>query len=207
MFKRRDKRNYVERVQNAVYPRGGWARAGSYIVHRLRRLPDPPHRIARGVAAGVFVSFSPLFGLHFVVAALVAWILRGNILAAMLATFVGNPITFPLFATAAITMGEWILGAQSPVPMGQIFAAFSQASGELWHNLGSLFTDDTAHWDRLAVFFHGVFLPYLVGGIIPGAVAGYIAYALSHPLIAAYQKRRTRRRSKRLKADRAAVPD
>ena len=55
-----------------VWPRGGWARAFHYVKHRMRRLPDSPERIARGVWAGVFVTFTPLFGMHFVFAVLLA---------------------------------------------------------------------------------------------------------------------------------------
>ena len=35
-----------------------------------------------------------------------------------------------------------------------------------------------------------MFLPYLVGGIVPGLIAGLACYYLSLPVIAAYQKRR-----------------
>ena len=48
VFKRRDRRSIWQILQETVYPRGGWARAASYISHRVRRLPDPPARIARG---------------------------------------------------------------------------------------------------------------------------------------------------------------
>ena len=103
VFKRKNKRSYLQVAQESVYPKGGWGRAASYIAHRLRRLPDPPQRIARGIAAGVFVSFTPLFGLHFIAAAFVAIGLRGNVIAAMLSTFVGNPLTFPFIAALALS--------------------------------------------------------------------------------------------------------
>ena len=64
-----------------LWPRGGWTRAFHYVKHRMKRLPDSPERIARGVWAGVFVTFTPLFGFHFVVAVLLARLLKGNILA------------------------------------------------------------------------------------------------------------------------------
>jgi hypothetical protein len=65
VFKRRTPRSYVQIVGEAFYPRGGWTRAAWYVAHRLRRLPDPAHRISRGIFAGVFVSFTPFYGLHF----------------------------------------------------------------------------------------------------------------------------------------------
>jgi uncharacterized protein (DUF2062 family) len=35
-----------------------------------------------------------------------------------------------------------------------------------------------------------VFFPYMIGGILPGIVAGTIAYYISRPLITAFQNRR-----------------
>ena len=96
VFRRRDRRPIKTIVSEFFLPRGGWSRAAQYVVHRLSRLPDPPHRIARGIFAGVFISFTPFFGFHFLGAAAIAWSLRGNILAALLATFFGNPLTTPL---------------------------------------------------------------------------------------------------------------
>jgi len=83
-------------VGEALYPRGGWARAFHYVKHRVRRLPDSPERIARGIWAGVFVTFTPLYTMHFIVAALIARLIQGNILAALMATFFGNPLTYVL---------------------------------------------------------------------------------------------------------------
>ena len=98
------------------------------------------------------------------------------------------------------------------MPLKHVFRAFSQASNQLWHNLTSIFTADVAHWDHLAVFFRGVFLPYLVGGILPGLLAALLGYFLSKPVIAAYQKRRLRKmqlspRALRRKADKPAHSD
>ncbi|MFV2034120.1 MAG: DUF2062 domain-containing protein, partial [Halocynthiibacter sp.] len=62
VFKRRDKRPIWKILAGILWPRSGWARAYRYVRHRLHRLPDPPHRIARGIFAGVVASFTPLFG-------------------------------------------------------------------------------------------------------------------------------------------------
>ncbi len=175
------------------YPRGGWTRAVRYVGYRLRRLPDPAHKIARGIAAGVFVSFTPLFGLHFLAAAVLAWIMRGNVLAALLGTFFGNPLTFPVIATVSVELGSRMLGYHHGVPLPSVITAFSYASLELWSNLKAIFTSDVVQWTRLNGFFAHVFLPYLVGGIIPGIVSACACYLISRPLITAYQKARIKR--------------
>ena len=72
VFKRRVKPSLVSRVRAAVLPRRGWRRGVEYLGHRVRRLPDTPHRIALGFACGVFSSFTPFFGLHIILAVVIA---------------------------------------------------------------------------------------------------------------------------------------
>ena len=94
IFKRRDKRLTLSRFKDFFIPRKGWRRAVDYIIYRVKRLPDTPHKIAIGLAIGVFCSFTPFFGLHIFLAALLAYLCKGNIVAALLGTFFGNPITW-----------------------------------------------------------------------------------------------------------------
>jgi len=205
VFKRRNQRTWPQYLGDLVYPKGGWSRAASYVWYRLRRLPDPPHKIARGIAAGVFVCFSPFFGFHFFLAAILAFVMQGNILAALLATFFGNPLTFPFIATVCIELGSWMLGHQGSVPLPELFAAFSQASLELWRNFTAIFTPEVTHWNRLADFFWRVFFPYMVGGVLPGTVAGVAAYMLTLPAVTVYQKRRIKRLQARVEKRRKAA--
>jgi uncharacterized protein (DUF2062 family) len=198
MFKRRVPRHWLTLVGRSFWPRGGWGRAVSYVWHRLRRLPDPPHKVARGIGAGVFASFTPLFGFHFIVAGLVSWGLRGSILASLLSTLFGNPLTFPLIAGLSMSAGNWVLGREANLPVGEILGAFGRASAELWHNTVATFTPDPVHWDGLSLFFHQVFLPYMLGGLIVGPFAGLAAYFASEPVVALYQKRRRRKLAEKI---------
>jgi uncharacterized protein (DUF2062 family) len=199
VFKRRDKRPFLKAVADFFYPRGGWARAFRYVRHRLNRLPDPPHRIARGLFCGVITSFTPLFGLHFFVAAFMAKLMRGNIMAALLGTFFGNPLTFPIIAPLSIELGHRMLGRRYGHPDREHYLGkFVAAGREIKTNFWALFTDADAHWSNMDGFYHALFLPYLVGGLIPGIFAGLAVYYLSVPLISVYQKRRRGRLKKKL---------
>lgn len=193
LFKRRSKRSFKEWLAMLFYPKGGWMRAASYVSHRLRRLPDSPERIAKGIGAGVCISFTPLFGLHFMGAALIAWVFRGNIFASLLATFFGNPLTFPFIVAASTELGSVLLGTPDALPLTQLTVAFGQASGELTANFWAIFDGSPMHWERFFRFFHKVFLPYLLGGLVAGSVAGVIGYFVSLPLIRAYQARRRKK--------------
>lgn len=198
----------------SLWPRGGWGRAAQYVRHRLRRLPDSPERIARGIAAGVFTTFTPFYGFHFFIAALISWGMRGNILASLLATFFGNPLTYVPIGVISLQTGHFLLGSRPPdhgpqsIPLMQ---KFLNAGQELWFNLKAPFTGNVPHWDGLKLFYDDVFFPYLVGGLVPGILAGTVAYFFSLPLIAAYQKRRAasiaRKSAARLAAQERAQAD
>lgn len=191
VFKRRDKRSFLRVLWELIYPKGGWTRAFHYVKHRVRRLPDPPHRIARGVFAGVLTSFTPFFGFHFVTAALISKAIQGNIIASIMATFFGNPISFPFIAVSSLKLGHWILGTTfDETSQHSLMRTFGGAWSDLKHNFAAMFTDATANWGRLHSFYDEVFLPYLVGGLILGPIAGIICYYLSVPVITAYKNRR-----------------
>ncbi|RMH46263.1 MAG: DUF2062 domain-containing protein [Alphaproteobacteria bacterium] len=194
VFKRRDKPPFWSRLRQWVAPRKGWRRGFEYLGHRVKRLPDSPHRIAIGLAAGTFVSFSPFFGFHFVYAALVAFVLRGNIVAGLIGTAVGNPLTFPAIAASALGLGRLILGGRhSAVDFGQVMKAFGDFFGAIWTTISALWGQGHYALDHLGPFLREVFLPYLLGGTISGALAGIAVYFLSRPVIAAYQNRRRMR--------------
>lgn len=204
VFKRRDKRPILRVLWELLYPKGGWTRAFHYVKHRVRRLPDPPHRIARGIFAGVMTSFTPLFGFHFVTAALIAKMMQGNIGASIMATFFGNPITFPFIAVSSLQLGHWVLGTKyDEASEHSLMRSFGGAWSDLKDNIGAVFTGETAHWERLAGFYDTVFLPYLVGGLILGPVAAIICYYLSVPVISAYKNRRKGRLKAKLAEIRA----
>ncbi|WP_323035854.1 DUF2062 domain-containing protein [Pararhodobacter sp.] len=202
IFKRRNPKPLLRTVGEFFWPRGGWRRATTYVLHRMRRLPDTPERIALGIAVGSFVSFLPLYGLHFASAALLAWIFRGNILAALLGTFYGNPITFPFMAVSALELGHWLLGSGQRISFSAAMLAIGHASGEITHNLMAIVTTDTAHWYLLADFFWQIFLPYMIGGTIIGLPSALAIYFLHLPLVRAYQRGRTKRLKQRFEAAR-----
>ena len=188
VFKRRVRRSIRAILTEAVYPRGGWKRAFEYVKHRIRRLPDTPEKIGRGIWCGVVASFTPFLGLHFVVALALAKPLRGNYLAAVIGTWFGNPLTLVPISAASLHTGYFLLGHRPQDRLIEALPAlFGGATSDLWHNFKALFTSEHAEWDRLAVFNDEVFLPYLIGCLIPGVIVATLVYFLTVPLVRAYQ--------------------
>jgi len=192
VFKRRERPAVLDRLYRAIWPKGGWTRAFHYVRHRLRRLPDTPERIARGIWAGVFVTFTPFYGMHFISAALIARVMSGNLLAALLGTFFGNPLTYVPIGVVSLQTGHFLLGKTlEPHSVERSLGGkFIDAWRDLRDNIFALFTDQVADWSNLQIFYQEVFLPYMIGGIAPGLIMALIVYYLSLPLVIAYQKRR-----------------
>lgn len=204
VFKRRDSRSVWQVIREAFYPRGGWTRAFHYVKHRVHRLPDTPEKIARGIWAGVFAAFTPFYGLHFILAGLIAWVMRGNILAALLGTFFGNPLTYVPIGVVAMQTGYFLLGRSfRQESHGSFLEGFGAAALALKSNFLALFTARSADWSGLGQFYNDVFLPYLVGGIVPGVIAATVCYYLSVPVIRVYQNRRKGRLKAKLAEIRA----
>ncbi len=206
VFKRRKPLGWLAWMREMVYPRGGFRRATRYVIHRMSRLPDEPHRIARGLFAGSLIGFLPLPFLQFAAAWAAARLMRGNVLAALLGTFNTNPITTPFFAVFAMSLGHKLLGVEAPLSPEGIARAFGHAGRDLWHNFVAIFTDERMDWDGLLRFWQDIYLPYFIGALLPGILISLAAYYITIPIVQAYQKSRTakaderRERRKKLKA-------
>ena len=190
VFKRREPLTWSAWLREQVYPRSGFKRAIRYVVYRMRRLPDQPHRVARGVFAGSLIGFLPLPGLQFLAAWGAARLARGNVLAALLATFNTNPVTTPFFAVLAMTLGHWIMGIEAPLNAKYIGRAFGDAGHDLWFNFMAIFGPEKTQWDGLIQFWHEIYWPYFIGALGPAILLSLLGYYITIPLVEAYQKAR-----------------
>ena len=201
MFKRRERRSIFRFFYEVIFSFKGISRAIEYISIRLKRIPDTPHKISLGMSCGIFASFTPLFGLHFLIAGLLSYLLRANVLASLIGTFVGNPITFPIITVFNLKLGEWILGSSeySSGDGGKIFEGFLDFIFLIYK---SFFTEGSIgenNVPRMNEFLNGVFIPYSLGGLILGIFIAVVSYFLLRPLVATYQKKRSALKAKKFK--------
>ncbi|MDH2328530.1 DUF2062 domain-containing protein [Cereibacter sp. SYSU M97828] len=204
VFKRREKQTRRRRIAEMLWPRGGWRRALQYLTHRVMRIPDDPRRVARGAFAGVFACFGPYIFHDYVIAIALAWLIRGNIFAALVGSLIANPVTIPFFAVAGVSLGQHLLGIGEGLPAWQILSAFGAAASEILHNCNAIFGEHEMRWVSLSRFFHRIYLPYLVGGTVIGIVAGLASYIVVLSLVRAYRGLRTARLRDRSEALRRA---
>ena len=107
LFKQRKKIDFISKFLNYFWPKTGWNRLFKYTTLRIKRLPGSPHTIALGFTFGVIAAMTPLFGLHFIIGILLAWIFGASIIASIIGNFVGNPWTFPFICLLNLKIGSY----------------------------------------------------------------------------------------------------
>jgi hypothetical protein len=181
VFSSRERRGIGRRLRNFVWPEIGFRRSAQYLLHRLSRISSSPHVIAMGFAAGAFASFTPLVGFHFVTAALVALIMRGNLVASAVGTVVGNPLTFPFIWVACYNVGALMLGMDLRSSV-DISVHHASGHGFISHPIETV----GMIWRTV----EPIILPMMIGGIPLGLIAGIICYFPIRALVSRFQERR-----------------
>ncbi|MCK5547156.1 MAG: DUF2062 domain-containing protein [Rhodospirillaceae bacterium] len=188
MFQRRSRPNIVIRLREFFWPSSGWHRSTRYVFHRVARIPGSSYSIAAGFACGAAISMTPFVGLHFVLSAIVAYIMRANILASAIGTAVGNPWTFPFIWVWIYNAGIWIVGSGHTNATEVDFATVFSTSME------ALIRFDIAY---LVQTSGPVLWPMLIGSIPTAIVTWIIFYAPLQPIISRYQAARHHRRTRK----------
>jgi uncharacterized protein (DUF2062 family) len=109
-------------------------------------------------------------GFHFVGAALLSVVMRGNIIASAIGTAIGHPWTFPFIWLWTHNLGTWILGRSG--------------ASQLPH-------ERTMHY--IFENFSNVFWPMLVGGVPTAIAVWFGVFWPIRAIVAQYQRQRHRR--------------
>lgn len=130
-------------------------------IHELGRLLLTANLLPRQVAVAVFigciVGCSPLFGLHFVICAGVAWLFRLNLPITYAAAHLSVPPLIPVLGWSSVELGERILRGH-------------------WVTLSR--TEFTR--EAVPALAHRFFIAWLCGGFVLGASIGLVAGGLAY---------------------------
>lgn len=85
---------------------------------KLFSLKDSPHAIAGGVAIGIFMGFTPLFGIKTLLSLGLAYLLRCNPIAAVIAVSLHDVVTplWPVLLRLEYDIGYWIMSKPHVLP-------------------------------------------------------------------------------------------
>lgn len=153
---------------------------------KLLNLRDTPHAIAGGAAIGIFIGFTPLFGIKILLCLAVAYLLRCSRLAAVIAVSLHDVVTpfWPFLLTMEYDIGYWLSSHPHLFP----------PKLEMHH----VHIAEIMQW---TTFLH-VGLPLLIGSLFFSAPAAAITYAIMF----AFLKRREARRLAHENASEQANP-
>jgi len=146
-------------------------------LHQILHLGDSPQRTALAFAVGVFIAFSPTYGLHFVTALLCAWAFRLNLVALMAGNLVNNPWTFVPIVAGSIWVGL-LLDPVGPPPNID------------WIAFKSLLLVDKFRilWDH----FYPYLVPFVVGHVLLGTIGAIIGYILLYQAVVRFREHQAR---------------
>ncbi len=148
---------------------------------RLLALDDPPERTALAFSIGVFIAFSPLLGLHTILATLIAFLFRFNKIAVYTGTFINNPfLTLVPIIISSYAIGAFLLGRPLRIP----------AQGLALLEEPHLLTGD--YYRKLFHESWHIVWPFCIGGTVLSVVCSLIAYPVTSSLLRAPKRNRKR---------------
>jgi len=147
------------------HPSASRGRSFRALLRQVLHLQESPRRTALAFAVGVFIAFSPAYGLHTAMVVLCTWLFGLNFVAMLAGALVNNPWTIVPILGATYWTGAWLLG-RTDVP--------------------------TFNWDDLS--FGGIYeqvfpylIPFALGGLVLSVVCALLSYPAAYLLILRYR--------------------
>lgn len=135
------------------------------LFRQILHLRESPHRTALAFAVGIFIAFSPTYGLHTAMVAFCTWAFGLNFIALFAGAFINNPWTLVPILGATFWTGALIVG-ETDLP------AFN------WNDVS------------FAGIYHQALpyaVPFFIGGIVLSILGALIAYPVAYYLILKYR--------------------
>lgn len=168
------------------------ARLRHLIVTRILGVQDSPRRIARGVALGMLVAWTPTLGFQIMIYVALATLLRANKVAGIPLLFISNPLTAVPLYWGCWKLGDHLInagtagesaGAQA---IARLRAAGESAAGaSWWHDIWT-----AQFWEALGRTLLDLGLELWVGSLVIGVSLAVPSYVLTLYGVRAYRRAR-----------------
>lgn len=153
-------------------------RVRRFVFHTVLHADDPPHRLALGLAIGMFITFTPTVGFQMILTAFFAWLLRANKVVGLPIVWISNPATIPPIFYLCYWVGCWVLWI-APVSPADWWTRLAQPPGTFWGQV-------TFYWERFVELAE----PLCIGSLIVASIIGYVTYYVSYYAIYGYRMKR-----------------
>ena len=161
-----------------------------FIEFRVLHINDTPHRLALGIACGLFVAWLPLYGLHILLVLAFAQLCRANKFTSLLTVWINNPLTLLPIYYLNYLLGVTVKGLFVPaerLSLQELRELFGPAVGfmELFH---------ASFWVNLWKLSLRLGVELSIGGIIIGAIVAGIGYYVTYKIVASHREKNPHRR-------------
>jgi hypothetical protein len=159
-----------------------WRRFREHVT-AVVRLDEAPSRLAMGMAVGVFIGMTPLYGLHTLLALIAAFVFRLNKVATITGAWLNLPWFAPFIYAFCLKLGEAILSGgvdfswSKMTELAEGTAAYLRASPtqhveDLWQML----------WDMMFTASKPLFVGTTVVGLVLSVVTYFLVLEAVHEL-------------------------
>jgi uncharacterized protein (DUF2062 family) len=131
-------------------------------VKEILSLDAHPGHIASAFAVGVFISFTPFFGLHTPIAIAIAFLFRLNKVATITGAWVNTPITVGPVLVASYKLGRFVRGKEIKP-----------------------FVIKSLEWSELKIYAKSL----IIGSSLIGFAAALASYALCYWLVVRFRRK------------------
>jgi uncharacterized protein (DUF2062 family) len=167
---------------------------GSFL-HRIigDRLFDPAiwklsaRRVAAGLAIGTFIAFTPTIPLQMTMAAILSYIFRVNVPAALLACWITNPVTAPVIYAFEYQLGVWINSALNLSEIASIQESVEETAQVI--EMMDMAKKPSLFKGTMKTMKH-----LIIGSVVMAMIFSALIYGIFYPLLKRVELRRLHRR-------------
>jgi hypothetical protein len=180
-----DKKTKRERRKNAFL---------RFFEYKIIHIDDSPHKIALGLALGLFIAWNPLFGLHILMVIFLSILLRANKFAALVSVCVSNIFTIPFVYYPAYLVGRAVYGfffpngIMSKQQVSQLFTELFVPS----NMLANFHTRE--YWRQFLTLSKAIGPELWIGCFLLGGFIALCSYIICYNLVRYHRARNPHRR-------------
>jgi len=152
-----------------------------FFVYRVLHVDDTPHRIALGLAVGIFITWTPTMGLQMVLTIALAALLRANKFVGVPFVWISNPVTAPALYGFNFLVGTWLLPGD--YSLSSFITSVRQATQVAFTGAGWM--DKIGAWWGATIDF---FWPLWVGSLVVAFVLAVPTYIATRWAVVRYRK-------------------
>ena len=158
-----------------------------FVIYRILHADDTPHRLALGIALGIFLAWTPTIGFQMILVLLLAPTFRVNPLVGIPFVWVSNPLTMVPIYFANYWVGNKLLNIFAGHP-ALTYTEVTQrlgSFGSISHFLSNFYTAD--FWHKVITLLAEFGLDLWVGSLIVGLAVALLTYIVSYRFIVWYR--------------------